>query len=229
MMALLAFNYNCSTLITDTYKDKGARKQLIRELKTKGIVDDKVLNAMLKIPRHFFMHKDFRNHAYLDKAFRIGEGQTISQPFTVAYQTQLLCVEKGESVLEIGTGSGYQSAVLLELGANLTSIERHEPLHLEAQKVLKFLGYQAIFICGDGSLGYPKNAPYDKIIVTAGAPVVPKALIEQLKIGGILIIPVGDGKTQKMHSIIKTGLNSIENIELNDFKFVPLIGEQAWL
>lgn len=215
-------------LITDTYKDKGARKQLIRELRSKGISDEKVLAAMMSIPRHFFMHKDFRHHAYLDKAFRIGEGQTISQPFTVAYQSQLLHVERGESVLEIGTGSGYQASVLLELGANLTTIERHEALHIEAQKVLKFLGYSAKFVCGDGSLGYSQNAPYDKIIVTAGAPVVPKALIEQLKIGGILIIPVGDGKIQKMHSIIKTNKDTFEDIELNDFKFVPLIGEQAW-
>ncbi len=215
-------------MITDTYKDKGARKQLVRELKTKGIYDDKVLAAMLKIPRHFFMHKDFRHHAYLDKAFRIGEGQTISQPFTVAYQTQLLHIEKNETVLEIGTGSGYQASVLLELGANLTTIERHEPLHIEAQKVLKYLGYHANFICGDGSLGYTQNAPYDKIIVTAGAPELPKALIEQLKVGGILIIPIGDSKTQKMHSIIKTGKATFEDIELNDFKFVPLIGEQAW-
>ena len=215
--------------LEDAYLHKGLRKQLVNLLKEKGITDTAVLDAIGSIPRHFFLDSAFDRIAYEDRAFPIAADQTISQPYTVAYQTQLLHVEKGESVLEIGTGSGYQSSVLLELGANLTTIERHEPLHLEAQKVLKFLGYQAIFICGDGSLGYPKNAPYDKIIVTAGAPVVPKALIEQLKIGGILIIPVGDGKTQKMHSIIKTGSNTIENIELNDFKFVPLIGEQAWL
>ncbi len=215
-------------MITDTYKDKGARKQLIKELKLKGISDEKVLAAMLKIPRHFFIHKDFRHHAYLDKAFRIGEEQTISQPFTVAYQSQLLHVQANDNVLEIGTGSGYQSSVLIELGAKLTTIERHNILHLEAQKILQYLGYKAQFICGDGSLGYTSNAPYDKIIVTAGAPIVPKALLEQLQIGGLLIIPVGDGKTQKMHSIIKTSATQFKNIELNDFKFVPLIGQQAW-
>jgi protein-L-isoaspartate(D-aspartate) O-methyltransferase len=212
----------------DTYKDKGARKQLIKDLKNKGIVDSKVLDAMLKIPRHFFIQPEFRTHAYQDKAFKIDAGQTISQPYTVAYQTQLLQIEKGDKVLEVGTGSAYQSIILLELGVDLYTIERQEVLFKMAhQRIAKF-GYKATCILGDGSKGYEKAAPYDKIIVTAGAPVLPESLINQLKVGGILIIPIGDSKVQKMSSIVKTGFNTYDVIVLEDFKFVPLIGEQAW-
>jgi len=212
----------------DTYKDKGLRKRLIDELTHKGINDKKVIAAMLKVPRHFFMHTDFRTHAYQDKAFRIAEGQTISQPYTVAFQTQLLQIEKGNKVLEIGTGSGYQASILLEMGAKLFTIERNEILYENATKLLDKLGYNATCVLGDGSLGCGNEAPFDKIIVTAGAPVVPKALIEQLKVGGILVIPVGDESVQKMHSIIKKSKTNYEEIILNDFSFVPLIGEQAW-
>ncbi len=212
----------------DTYKDKGARRLLVKELREKGIVDEHVLQAIGKVPRHLFIHNDFRHHAYLDKAFPIGEGQTISQPYTVAYQTQLLHVEKGDCILEIGTGSGYQAAILIEMGAKLTSIERQEKLFVKTSSFFKKMGYHANLILGDGSNGSPENAPFDKIIVTAGAPKVPESLVNQLKIGGILIIPVGDNKTQTMHTLIKKTDGSIEDIAMDVFRFVPLIGNQAW-
>lgn len=212
----------------DTYKDKGARKRLIEELKQKGIIDKSVLEVMLKIPRHLFIHKDFRSHAYQDKAFPIGSGQTISQPYTVAFQTQILHIEKGDKVLEIGTGSGYQAAVLIEMGVNLVTIERQEALYLKTKKLLTDLGMKANFILGDGSLGKYEDGPFDKIIVTAGAPKVPMALINQLKIGGIMIIPVGNEEEQIMHSLVKKTDGEIEAIPLTKFRFVPLIGEQAW-
>ncbi|MDZ4668011.1 MAG: protein-L-isoaspartate(D-aspartate) O-methyltransferase [bacterium] len=214
--------------IEDSYKDKGARRLLMKELKEKGILDERVLQAINKVPRHLFIHKDFRYHAYQDKAFPIGEGQTISQPYTVAYQTQLLHIEPNEKVLEIGTGSGYQAAIIVEMGAKLFSIERQEKLFIKTKKLFQKLNYQANLILGDGSIGYPENAPYDKIIVTAGAPKVPQSLIDQLKIGGILIIPVGDEKTQIMHTIIKKTDGNVEVIPMQAFRFVPLIGNQAW-
>ena len=218
----------CKAIMEDTYKDRGARKRLIQELRTKGIVDEKVLAAMLKIPRHFFIQSEFRSHAYQDKAFKIDAGQTISQPYTVAYQTQLLQIEPGDKVLEVGTGSAYQSIILLELGVNLFTIERQEELFKKAHTRISKFGYKATCILGDGSKGYIEAAPYDKIIVTAGAPVLPDSLISQLKVGGILIIPIGDSKIQKMHSIVKTSATTFEEITLENFKFVPLIGEQAW-
>ncbi len=213
---------------SDTYKDKGARRLLVRELKTKGIVDEKVLNAIGSVQRHLFIHNDFRHLAYEDKAFPIGEGQTISQPYTVAYQTQLLHVEPNDKILEIGTGSGYQAAVLIAMGAELHSIERQEKLFIKTKNLFKSLAYKANLILGDGSNGYEKAAPFDKIIVTAGAPKVPQSLVNQLKVGGILIIPVGDEKNQIMHSIIKKTDGSVEVIPLHAFRFVPLIGQQAW-
>jgi protein-L-isoaspartate(D-aspartate) O-methyltransferase len=212
----------------DTYKDKGARRLLVKELREKGIIDEKVLEAIHKVPRHLFIHKDFRSHAYQDKAFPIGEGQTISQPYTVAYQTQLLHIEPNDKVLEIGTGSGYQAAILIEMGAKLISIERQEKLFEKTRRLLYSLNYKGEFILGDGSKGYESAAPFNKIIVTAGAPKVPQNLIDQLKIGGTLIIPVGDNKVQTMHTIIKKVDGSLEDIELNQFRFVPLIGTQAW-
>jgi protein-L-isoaspartate(D-aspartate) O-methyltransferase len=212
----------------DTYKNKGARKKLVEELKEKGITDINVLNAILKIPRHFFFNKTFEGHAYIDKAFPIGEGQTISQPYTVAYQTALLHIQKGDKILEIGTGSGYQAAVLCELGANVYSIERHESLSKSAQKILTYFGYTPHLLCGDGTLGWAEHAPYDKIIVTAGAPVIPKQLAAQLAIGGIMVIPVGDEKVQKMITVVRKSEKSFTQIAMNDFKFVPLIGENGW-
>jgi len=212
----------------DSYKDKGARKKLVEELENKGIKDRSVLHAIGKVPRHFFFNKTFHSHAYEDKAFPIGEGQTISQPYTVAYQTQMLQVEKNDKVLEIGTGSGYQAAILIEMGAKVFTVERNETLHKSASKLLEKLGYKFTSVYGDGTKGLEKYAPYDKIIVTAGAPVVPKALTDQLKIGGIMIIPVGNNKIQRMYSIIKKSAASVEKMELDTFTFVPLIGEDGW-
>jgi protein-L-isoaspartate(D-aspartate) O-methyltransferase len=213
----------------DSYKDKGARRRLTEELNQKGIVDKQVLNALNTIPRHLFIHKDFRSHAYLDKAFPIGDGQTISQPYTVAFQTQILHIQKNDKVLEIGTGSGYQAAIIAEMGAQLTSIERHKGLHESAKKMLSQLGLEARLLLGDGSSDISKEfGPFDKIIVTAGAPKVPMSLANQLAIGGTMVIPIGTEKEQLMHSLIKKPNGEFEVIPLTKFRFVPLIGEQAW-
>ncbi|RZL34959.1 MAG: protein-L-isoaspartate(D-aspartate) O-methyltransferase [Pedobacter sp.] len=212
----------------DNYREKGARKKLVELLKEKGISDDKVLKAIAKVPRHFFFDETFWNQAYKDIAFPIGDGQTISQPYTVAYQTELLHIQKGDKVLEIGTGSGYQTCVLMELGANVYTIERQQNIYNHTIKVLPGMGYKANFFLGDGSMGIAEHAPYQKIIVTAGAPFVPEVLLKQLKIGGILVIPVGDEKSQKMITVIRASENDFDRIELDTFRFVPLVGDQAW-
>ncbi|RYY42592.1 MAG: protein-L-isoaspartate(D-aspartate) O-methyltransferase, partial [Chitinophagaceae bacterium] len=187
-----------------------------------------VLTAIGKIPRHFFFDETFWNQAYKDIAFPIGDGQTISQPYTVAYQTELLHIKRNDKVLEIGTGSGYQTCILLELGAKVYTIERQEKLFERTIKVLPGMGYKANFFLGDGSKGIEAHAPYNKIIVTAGAPVVPDALLRQLKVGGIMVIPVGDENSQKMITILRVGENDFEKIVLDTFRFVPLLGDQAW-
>lgn len=212
----------------DNYREKGARKKLVEILKERGISDAKVLRAIGKVPRHFFFDETFWNQAYRDIAFPIGDGQTISQPYTVAYQTELLHIQKGNKVLEIGTGSGYQTCILMELGADVYTIERQENLYARTIKVLPGMGYNANFFLGDGSKGIEAHAPYDKIIVTAGAPFVPEILLKQLKIGGILVIPVGDEKSQKMITVIRVSENEYDRIELDTFRFVPLVGDQAW-
>lgn len=212
----------------DNYREKGARKKLAELLKSKGIEDAHVLNAIAKVPRHYFFDETFWNQAYKDIAFPIGEGQTISQPYTVAYQTELLHIKKGDKVLEIGTGSGYQACVLVEVGAKVFTIERQEKLYERTHNLLPRMGYKAHFFLGDGSKGIPNHAPYDKIIVTAGAPTVPETLMDQLKIGGILVIPVGDEKTQQMVTVLKIGENDYERHVLDTFRFVPLVGERAW-
>ena len=214
--------------LTDSYKHKGMRRSLVRKLREKGIKNENVLEAIGKIPRHWFFDEIFVEHAYQDKAFPIAEGQTISQPYTVAFQTELLEVNPGKKILEIGTGSGYQACVLVENGVDLVTIEYKEKLSLLAQKMLEFMGYNPKFIIGDGSLGYSKFAPYDGIIVTAGAPTVPKALIDQLKLGGHLVIPVGDRKTQKMLRITKQKDGSLTKEEYSNFSFVPLLGDDGW-
>jgi len=212
----------------DNYREKGARKRLVDILAKKGIDDDRVLQAIGKVPRHYFFDETFWNQAYKDIAFPIGEGQTISQPYTVAYQTQLLHVNKNDKVLEIGTGSGYQTCILLELGAKVYTIERQEKLYERTKQVLPYMGYKPNFFLGDGSRGIEAHAPYDKIIVTAGAPTVPEILLKQLKVGGLLIIPVGSESEQKMVTILKVAENDYEKVVLDTFRFVPLVGDKAW-
>ncbi|MGF1638323.1 MAG: protein-L-isoaspartate(D-aspartate) O-methyltransferase [Cyclobacteriaceae bacterium] len=215
-------------MLIDTYKHKGMRKGLVRKLVEKGISNDAVLKAIEKVPRHFFFETAFLEHAYQDKAFPIGEGQTISQPFTVAFQSELLELKAGDKVLEIGTGSGYQCCVLLELGSRVYTIEYNKKLFETSKAFLPKIGYNAVFKHGDGSLGWPLYAPYDKIIVTAGAPSVPSALIEQLSIGGILVIPVGDTDHQRMIKLTKMSEKQIYKEEFDYFRFVPLLGKNGW-
>jgi protein-L-isoaspartate(D-aspartate) O-methyltransferase len=212
----------------DNYREQGARKRLVELLNKKGIEDAKVLAAIGKVPRHYFFDETFWNQAYKDIAFPIGEGQTISQPYTVAYQTELLHISKGDKVLEIGTGCGYQTCILLELGAKVYTIERQEKLYQRTKQVLPYMGYKTNFFCGDGSKGMPKHAPFNKIIVTAGAPFVPEDLLQQLAIGGILVIPVGDEQSQKMVTVLKVSETDYEKIVLDTFRFVPLVGDRAW-
>ncbi|HEY4327227.1 MAG TPA: protein-L-isoaspartate(D-aspartate) O-methyltransferase [Mucilaginibacter sp.] len=212
----------------DNYREQGARKILVDLLRKKGIEDEEVLKAIGKVPRHFFFDETFWKQAYRDIAFPIGEGQTISQPYTVAYQSQLLHIKKGSKVLEIGTGCGYQSCILMELGAKVYTIERQEKLFERTIQILPYMGYKPEFILGDGSKGVPEYAPYDKIIVTAGAPTVPEELLKQLKIGGLLVIPVGNEETQKMVTVLKVAENDYEKVVLDTFRFVPLIGDKAW-
>lgn len=213
----------------DSYKHKGMRRKLVNTIQKKGISDERVLQAVYTVPRHIFLDDAFLEHAYKDKAFQIGEGQTISQPFTVAFQSQLLNVQPGEKVLEIGTGSGYQCCVLLALGAQVYTIEYNWILHQRAKKTIQKLGYKTPHTFhGDGSKGLPQHAPFDGIIVTAGAPTVPLALIEQLKPGGRLVIPVGDRKSQNMVLVIKESDGKITRKEFANFSFVPLLGEHGW-
>ncbi|WP_454802221.1 protein-L-isoaspartate(D-aspartate) O-methyltransferase [Mucilaginibacter phyllosphaerae] len=212
----------------DNYREQGARKRLVDILRKKGIEDEKVLLAIGKVPRHYFFDETFWNQAYKDIAFPIGAGQTISQPYTVAYQTELLHIQKGDKVLEIGTGCGYQTCVLMEVGAKVFTIERQEKLYERTIQVLPYMGYKPKFFLGDGSIGIAEDAPYDKIIVTAGAPTVPEVLLKQLKIGGILVIPVGDEKSQKMVTVLKTAEHDYERHVLDTFRFVPLVGDRAW-
>lgn len=210
----------------DTFKHKGLRQQLVNVIKAKGIKDENVLKAIGGIPRHLFMDSGFLDHAYQDKAFPIGADQTISQPYTVAFQTELLLVKKGDKILEIGTGSGYQTAVLCKLGAKVYSIERQLELFKKTSKFLPELGYRAKkLIFGDGYKGLPEEAPFDGIIVTAGAPFVPKSLLNQLKIGGKLVIPVGDD-VQIMTLFIRKEEKEFEQHEFGEFRFVPLLEDK---
>ncbi|MCH7396925.1 protein-L-isoaspartate(D-aspartate) O-methyltransferase [Belliella sp. DSM 107340] len=214
--------------LEDTYRHKGQRNALVKLLEKKGIKDVNVLQAIKTIPRHFFFDTALDSHAYEDKAFPIGEGQTISQPYTVAFQSELLEVKPGDKILEIGTGSGYQAAILHLLGAEVHSIEYQKKLFEKTKKFLTKLGISINFYFGDGSQGIPEKAPFDKIIVTAGAPVIPNSLLKQLKVGGILVIPVGDRKTQKMMKLSKKTERKIIQEEFDNFAFVPLLGEEGW-
>jgi len=213
--------------LKDTYKHQGLRKQLADVLKKKGIIDVNVLKAIKLIPRHLFIDSSFADHAYQDKAFPIAAEQTISQPYTVAFQTQTLSINSGDKILEIGTGSGYQTAVLLELGAVVYTIERQHELFKKTSLFLPKLGYiPKKFIFGDGYKGFKEKAPFDKIIVTAGAPFVPKPLLSQLRVGGKLLIPVGDEK-QVMTLFIRKTFKEFEKHELGDFAFVPMLQKKA--
>lgn len=207
----------------DTNKHQGLRNQLAKILEDKGITDKNVLEAIRKIPRHLFLNSSFEDFAYQDKAFPIGAGQTISQPHTVAFQSQLLEVKKDQKILEIGTGSGYQTAVLCLLGAKVYSVERQNELFKSTSALLPKLGIRPKHLSfGDGYKGLPNHAPFDNIIVTAGAPIIPQALMAQLKIGGKLVIPVGD-KDQIMTMLIRKNETQFEKHEFGDFKFVPLL------
>ncbi len=210
----------------DTAKHQGLRNQLVKLLQEKGIVDKNVLKAISTIPRHLFLNSSFEDYAYQDKAFPIGAGQTISQPYTVAFQSQLLEIKKGDKILEIGTGSGYQTAVLYLMGAKVFSVERQNELFKQTSALLPKLGIRPKHLSfGDGYKGLPNHAPFDSIIVTAGAPTIPKPLMAQLKIGGKLIIPVGD-ENQIMIKLIRKNETQFEKHELGDFKFVPLLEDK---
>jgi len=206
----------------DNLLHKGRRKKLVETIKSKGITDERVLDAIGKIPRHLFMESFLDKVAYEDRAQPIASGQTISQPYTVAFQTQLLELERGDKVLEIGTGSGYQTAVLLEVGAKVYSIERQRNLYEQTRVFLPILGYSANLFWGDGYKGKAIYAPFDKILITAGAPFLPPELLSQLKIGGILVAPIGENE-QVMYSIVRVGESDYEQKEHGNFRFVPLL------
>jgi protein-L-isoaspartate(D-aspartate) O-methyltransferase len=215
-------------LLKDTYKLQGQRSQLVRELKKLGISSTKVLKAIQAVPRHFFFPIDFLDKAYENIAFPIDGGQTISQPYTVAKQTELLDIQQGDKVLEIGTGSGYQSAVLKVLGARVYSIETVKPLHDQATELFKKLGLDIASIYGDGSQGLPELAPFDKIIMTAAAPKLKSSLTEQLTLNGRLVAPVGNLAVQKMILVTRNDDNQYTETTHGDFKFVPLTGTHGW-
>lgn len=210
----------------DTYRHKGLRRKLGEEVRHKGIKDERVIMAIETIPRHFFLDSSFVEFAYQDKPFPIGAGQTISQPYTVAFQTELLEIKKGDKVLEIGTGSGYQACVLLELGAKVFSIERHHSLYVKTKALLQKMGYNARLFYGDGYKGLPAYAPFDKILITAAAPQVPPGLLQQLKIGGMMVVPVGSGGTQTMMRITKLDENKFDQKDFGHFRFVPMLGSR---
>ncbi|MEX0928249.1 MAG: protein-L-isoaspartate(D-aspartate) O-methyltransferase [Balneolales bacterium] len=214
--------------IYEDLKFKKRRAGLVDELRGKGIRDENVLAAFEAVPRHIFVDSALGEKAYLDTALPIEMDQTISQPFTVARQTELLEIRSGDKILEIGTGSGYQCAILCEMGARVYSIERHKELYERSRELLRQLNHRATLKAGDGSLGWPAYAPYQGIVVTAGAPVLPDHLIRQLKIGGRLIVPVGDATQQVMHRITRSSEDEYEDENFSNFKFVPLIGEKGW-
>jgi len=208
----------------DHIRYKGLRKKLAEELRRKGITDEKVLEAIETVPRHVFMDSGLIRFAYKDQAFPIGAGQTISQPFTVAYQTQLLDVHPHQKVLEIGTGSGYQAAVLMHLGVSLFTIDRQRSLYLKARSVLESLHLQPGLFFGDGYAGLPSYAPFDRILVTCGAMQVPESLLQQLKVGGKMVIPIGNETEQIMTRFVKISEQVIERSEHGSFIFVPMLG-----
>ena len=217
-----------SVPLTDSYRHRGLRRGLVQTLRAKGIADEAVLDAVGRVPRHLFFETAFQEHAYQDKAFPIGQGQTISQPYTVARQTELLQLQAGHRVLEVGTGSGYQACVLAALGARVFSVECVAALHRDAQRRLAPFPYTFRLHCGDGTLSWPAHAPYDAVIVTAGAPNVPDALLSQLKVGGRLVIPVGTAQSQQMVLLHKVSDQTVRQETFGLFRFVPLRGRGGW-
>ncbi|MBN2276024.1 MAG: protein-L-isoaspartate(D-aspartate) O-methyltransferase [Bacteroidales bacterium] len=207
----------------ENYLYKGLREKLVNEIRRKGIRDEKVLEAIRKVPRHLFMESSFIKFAYKDQAFPIGSGQTISQPYTVAFQTELLDVQPHQKVLEIGTGSGYQAAVLIEMGARVYTIERQKELYMKVQMQLPKMGYKPSFFYGDGYQGLPTYGPFDRILITAAAPEIPSALIQQLRTGGKMVIPLGGPGSQVMTLIEKTGPDKYTSREKGWFVFVPML------
>lgn len=214
-----------NTNLEDNYRHKGLRKQLVEALRAKGITDEAVLTAINEVPRHVFLDSSFVELAYQDQAFPIGSGQTISQPSTVAFQTQLLGVVKGMKVLEIGTGSGYQACVLASMGAKVFSIERQRNLFFKTKEILERLPFRVKTFLGDGYEGLPSYQPFDRIIITAGAPNIPPALVEQMKTGAVMVIPMdnAEGKGQIMLKVTKLEDGTLKKEEFGDFKFVPML------
>ena len=210
-------------MMEDSFRHKGLRAKLVESLRDKGISDEKVLAAIGKVPRHIFMDSSFIKFSYADQAFPIGAGQTISQPYTVAFQTELLEVKPMEKVLEVGTGSGYQTAILVELGARVYTIERQKELHIKSQAILGKLNYKARFFYGDGYEGIPTYAPFDKILITAGAPDIPEKLIQQLKPGGVMILPLGGSMGQSMVKLVKEDESNFTITKHGAFIFVPML------
>lgn len=211
----------------DNFRHKGLRKQLVNQLASKGIEDKKVLDAFMEVPRHYFLDAVFTEQAYTDIAFQIGAGQTISQPYTVAFQTQLLQVEKGDKILEIGTGSGFQTAILCEIGAKVYSIERQRELYLKTKPLIEKLRYTPKLRYGDGFEGWEAFAPFDKILITCGAPFIPETLLAQLKPGGRMVVPLGEGKIQEMLLITKDDAGVITQRSFGKFSFVPMLKNTA--
>ena len=209
--------------LKDTFRHKGKRKLLVEELGKMGIDQTSILDAFIAIPRHYFLDLAFDEQAYTNMAFQIGSGQTISHPYTVAFQTQLLSVAKGDKMLEIGTGSGFQTCILCQMGAKVFSVERHMDLHIKAKSMLTYFNFNAKLSFGDGYKGIPSHAPFDKILVTCGAPEIPQLLVSQLKIGGLMVIPVGEGDEQKMLRITKFDAEQYKVEEFGTFKFVPML------
>ena len=211
----------------DSHKHQGMRNKLIEELRNKGIKDERILKAFNAVPRHFFLDLAFQEQAYSNMPFQIGARQTISHPYTVAFQTELMNIQKGDKILEIGTGSGYQTCILCEMGAKVFSIERQRELHLKVKEIINHFNYNPRLSYGDGYKGLPTFAPFDYILVTCGAPFIPPALVEQLKIGGKLIIPLGEGNVQKMVVLTRTSEDSEDVKDYGDFSFVPMLENTA--
>lgn len=217
-----------SSPINDSFRHQGLRQQLVEEVRSKGIRDARVLAALGRVPRHTFLDNAFTELAYTDQAMPIGAGQTISQPYTVAFQTELLCIEDRMKVLEIGTGSGYQACVLEELGARVYTIERQRSLYHSTRNRLQDMGRKIKVFFGDGTLGLPAFAPFDRILVTAGAPSVPHTLVQQLKVGGCMVIPVGDEESQRMMRVKRVSASELAQETFENFRFVPLLGQEGW-